>query len=160
MEWTTCSYKRTDGIACVTHKRIVENMKPRPFSINLDECTNNSNERVLSILVSYFSDTQGPRIEQSFSIMNHVVTKKTNRLDVETFSANQTVKYDLMNSGESAIQRYHRANLKWLCHVKINGLNPLVSLGIRFLQRKSTILFVYNLFFRSKIEKNYTLFQP
>ncbi|KAJ8047715.1 hypothetical protein HOLleu_06778 [Holothuria leucospilota] len=52
----------------------------------------------------------GPRIEQLFSIMNHVVNKKTNRLDVETFSAIQTVKYDFMNTGESAIQRYHRAN--------------------------------------------------
>lgn len=42
-------------------------MKTRPFSIDLDECTNNSNERVLSISVSHFSDTQGQCVNEHYA---------------------------------------------------------------------------------------------
>lgn len=50
----------------------------------------------------------GPRIEQSFTIMNSVINKTTNRLNIDTFNAIQTVKFDLLATNESSIQRYHR----------------------------------------------------
>ena len=50
----------------------------------------------------------GPRVEQSFRIMNEVICPKTNRLHVSTFAAIQMVKYDLQAHHQSAIERYRR----------------------------------------------------
>ncbi|KAJ8018676.1 hypothetical protein HOLleu_43217 [Holothuria leucospilota] len=111
MERTTCAYKLKEGVAEVVHKRLVHELKEKPFSINLDECTTKgSNQRILSILVSFFSDTLGPRVEQSFSMMNDTITAKTNRIHASTFAAIQTVKYDLLATRETSVQRYHREN--------------------------------------------------
>jgi len=67
MQRTTCSYKLVHGLAEVTRKRIVQDLRDKPFSINLDECTNNSNEKILSILVSYFDDEVGECIVQHYA---------------------------------------------------------------------------------------------
>ena len=45
-------------------------------------------KKTISAALSIFT---GPRIEQSFSMMNNIITKKTNRLDVTTFGSIQTV---------------------------------------------------------------------
>ena len=37
----------------------------------------------------------GPRVESSFSVMGHVMDKKSGRMNVSTYSAIQTVKYSL-----------------------------------------------------------------
>ena len=50
----------------------------------------------------------GPRIEQSFSMMNSVITKTSNRLNVATFSAIQTVKFDLLSTNETSLEPYRR----------------------------------------------------
>ncbi|KAJ8027421.1 hypothetical protein HOLleu_32563 [Holothuria leucospilota] len=122
MERTTLAYKLKEGVAEVAHQRTVKDLKETPFSINLDECTNRANNKVLTVLVSYFSESQGPRVEQSFSIMNDVICPKTNRLQVSTFGAIQTVKYDLQASHQTSIERYYREDRlkspvdKHLCH--------------------------------------------
>ena len=67
MERTTCSYKLTDGLGLVTHKGILSDMKNYKFSINLDECTSQDNERVLSVLCSYCSETLNMCVVQHYT---------------------------------------------------------------------------------------------
>ena len=64
--------------------------------------------KVIKACLSIFT---GPMIEQSFSTMNNVINKKTNRINVETVNAIQTVKYDLKAKNEITISRYHRTNV-------------------------------------------------
>ncbi|KAJ8026118.1 hypothetical protein HOLleu_33867 [Holothuria leucospilota] len=74
MERTTCAYKLKEGVAEVVHKRLVHELKEKPFSINLDECTTKgSNQRILSILVSFFSDTLGECVVQHFTSVSLTV---------------------------------------------------------------------------------------
>ena len=42
--------------------------------------------------------------------MNDVINKKTNRINVDTFAAIQTVKYDLRAKRQSSISRFRRIN--------------------------------------------------
>ena len=51
-----------------------------------------------------------PVIEQSFSGMNDIITAKTNRLSIDTFSAIQSVKFDIRASKETSFGRYRRPN--------------------------------------------------
>ena len=48
---------------------------------------------------------------QSFSTMNNVINKKTNRINVETVNAIQTVKYDLKAKNETTISRCRHTDL-------------------------------------------------
>jgi hypothetical protein len=57
MSRTTASYKVVEGHRFVNHKRLIHDMKESKFSVNLDECFSNNNEKVMSVLVSYFSET-------------------------------------------------------------------------------------------------------
>ena len=52
----------------------------------------------------------GPMIEQSFSTMNNIINKKTNRLNVETFCAIQSIRYDLKSTQQDEFSRYRRIN--------------------------------------------------
>ena len=59
IERTTVVYKLKEGVSEVTHQRIVNELQSTPSSISLDECTNKANKKVLTILVSYFSEAYG-----------------------------------------------------------------------------------------------------
>ncbi|KAK3759815.1 hypothetical protein RRG08_065447 [Elysia crispata] len=50
-------------------------------------------EKVVTACLSIFS---GPRVEQSFSIMNHIITSKTSSLNIKTYEAILCVKYMLL----------------------------------------------------------------
>ena len=52
----------------------------------------------------------GPKIEQSFSVMNHLINKKTNRISV-TYQAYQDIKYDLQAKDTNTIKLYHREDI-------------------------------------------------
>ena len=43
-------------------------------------------------------------------MMNDIISSKTNRLQIKTFSAIQKVEYDLKASNQTSIQKYHRFN--------------------------------------------------
>ena len=64
-------------------------------------------EKVIKACLSIFT---GPMIEQSFSAMNNIINKKTNRLNVETFSAIQSIRYDLKSTQQDTFSRYRRIN--------------------------------------------------
>lgn len=52
----------------------------------------------------------GPRVEQSFSIMNHIITTKTTSLNIKTYEAILCVKYMLLAQNTTAIKLYSRAD--------------------------------------------------
>ena len=62
-------------------------------------------ESLLKACLSIFS---GPRVESSFSMMNSIITSKTNSLHTESYAAIQSVKYFLLKKGKSSIEYFHR----------------------------------------------------
>ena len=48
----------------------------------------------------------GPQVEASFSSMTDIIDSKSNRLNAETFSAIQTVRYELSASGKYAVEYF------------------------------------------------------
>ena len=52
----------------------------------------------------------GPAVEGSFSIMGDIIDPKSARMNIETFSAIQTVKYGLRASQKSALEYFERKN--------------------------------------------------
>ncbi len=52
-----------------------------------------------------------PRIEQSFSAMKDIINAKTNRLDMQAYSAIQSVRYDLRASNTTTLDMYRREDV-------------------------------------------------
>ena len=61
-----------------------------------------------SVVKACLSICTGPQVEQSFSLMNNIITRTSNRLDVQTYAAVMAIKYDLKAKGKTALQLYHR----------------------------------------------------
>ena len=59
---TSVTYKLTDGLSEILHKRLVNTLKEVPFSINIDECTAKNNQKVLSILVAFYSEVENSTV--------------------------------------------------------------------------------------------------
>ena len=57
MERTSTTYKLKFGLGKTFHERTIENMKKKHFSLNMDESFSSNDQKVLTILVSYFSDS-------------------------------------------------------------------------------------------------------
>ena len=53
---TSANYKLNEGLAHYNHKSLVTKLKGKLLSLNLDECTASSKEKIFSILVSFFDD--------------------------------------------------------------------------------------------------------
>ena len=64
--------------------------------------------KVVKTCLSIFT---GPQIEQSFSVMNDIIDKKSNHLDIKTYSPMQAVKYDLKARKTPTLQHYHREDI-------------------------------------------------
>ena len=56
MERQTATYKLKHGLAFLYRKRLVNKLRTSTFSMNMDEATSNNNQKVFSILVSYFCE--------------------------------------------------------------------------------------------------------
>lgn len=55
MDRTTASYKLREGLAPYLQVSVLEELRSSPFSLNIDEATSKTNQRVLAVLVSHFS---------------------------------------------------------------------------------------------------------
>ncbi len=55
----------------------------------------------------------GPMVESSFNVMSDIIGPKSGNLKVETYSSYQTVKYSLRNTGETAVSRFRRDDVKY-----------------------------------------------
>ncbi|XDV26551.1 hypothetical protein PO909_030216 [Leuciscus waleckii] len=61
---TAASYKMVDGMGHTFAEKTFSNLRGYPFSLNVDESTSSSNEKVLSMLVSYFSEELNDAVVQ------------------------------------------------------------------------------------------------
>ena len=69
MYCTTASYKLTFGVAKTMKDRMVSHLRTTNFSLNLDEATNNNQERILTILACFYNkDVQDVALEHLASI--------------------------------------------------------------------------------------------
>ena len=60
-----------------------------------------------------FSIFHGPQVESSFSLMSDILDKKAGRMNAQTFSAIQTVKYSLRSQKKTAVELYNREDAKY-----------------------------------------------
>ena len=56
MNDTAATQKLTDSLSFHNDLELIDEMNKYQFSINMDQCTSNSNKRMFSILVSYFDE--------------------------------------------------------------------------------------------------------
>lgn len=56
---TTASYKLNYGLAIYFHNKLDKELRKTFFSLNIDECTSNNLEKIVAILISYFSEEEG-----------------------------------------------------------------------------------------------------
>ena len=68
MNRAAVSYKLKHGLSVHIREKVVDCMKKYPFRINIDECTSNNSQQVVSILVSYFDIEIGKSVVQHESI--------------------------------------------------------------------------------------------
>ena len=77
MQRTTASYKLKEGLSEVIRKRLVADLQSHKLSMNMDECTSTNNKKVLSVLVSYFSDELNKCIVHHYLSTSLTVVKAT-----------------------------------------------------------------------------------
>ena len=56
MDRTHCSYKLTHGLAKTFINKTIENLKTHFFSLNIDESGSTNHQKILTVLVSYYSE--------------------------------------------------------------------------------------------------------
>ena len=78
MDGTAGTYKLKEGLSYHNHKELVNKMINYAFSINMGECTSNSNKRVFSILVSYFDELKGESIVEHYESTECIVVNAEN----------------------------------------------------------------------------------
>ena len=78
MDRTAATYKLREGLSYYNHKEIVNKMIKYPFSINMDECTSDSNKRVFSILVSYYDELKGESVVEHYELIECKVVHAEN----------------------------------------------------------------------------------
>ena len=81
---TTASYKLRDGFGVVNTKRLVRDLKVSHFSINLDECFGNTNNKISTILVSYYSELEHEVVVKHFKLQDLPVVNAKILLELVT----------------------------------------------------------------------------
>ena len=87
MERTCATYKITEGLHPALKEKLVHDLQRYPFSINLDECTNNANNRMLTILVSYYSEEDEKVVVRHYDSIQlvHVNAKSVHGAVIQAF---------------------------------------------------------------------------
>ena len=70
MDRTSASYKMKYGLAKTFQNSTINNIQQTFFSLNIDESTSNNLMRVLTILVSYYSETQKEIVVEHLSSLS------------------------------------------------------------------------------------------
>lgn len=70
-------------------------------------------QALTALVKSALSIFHGPRVESAFSLMNEVIDSKSGNMNVETCNAIQTVKYNLMARGKSAVEMFKRESVRY-----------------------------------------------
>ena len=120
MERQSATYKLKDGLDAVIHKRLVNELRSIPFSMNIDECTTKgNNEKVLSILVSYYSNEQKECVVRHYaSVSMTTVNARTVYATVVDLFKKDNIPLDNLISSLSDSANYMRG--------KISGFETLL----------------------------------
>ena len=63
-------------------------------------------QMVCKVVLAALSIFSGPHVESSFSVMSNIMQSKSSRLQVETFSALQTIKYSILASHQPSLSLF------------------------------------------------------
>lgn len=74
---TMASYKLKFGVAASFQEELLEELKKTPFSLNIDEAMDSNNKKVVTVLVSHFSE-----YHQMVQI-NHLISFSVTRVTSE-----------------------------------------------------------------------------
>ena len=81
MSRVTALYKLKEGLGSYVREKIVDNMKTSYFLMNVDECMSNANEKVFSIMVSYFSESEKCVIVEHYDSKSLIVVNAQKLLE-------------------------------------------------------------------------------
>ena len=99
MDRTSASIKMRFGVAETLLSETVKNIKSIPFSSNIDEATSNNFSRILSILVSYYSEEQQRVvIEHLSSLQLYSVTSESVYNALHSLMINHNIPYENLMS--------------------------------------------------------------
>ena len=114
MDRTAANYKLKDSLSFHNHIEHIDKMKKYPFSISMDKCTSNSNERMFSTLVNNLDEGKGGSVVQHYESIDCKVVNAEN-LFVEIcklFTRNKT-SFNNLVSDVSDNTNYIRGEEKW-----------------------------------------------
>ena len=99
----------------VRQYHLCQNLSPSD-EVQLDHWWNNVMKEIeiptlSSVVKACLSIFCAPAVEQSFSMMNHITTAKTNRLDITTYAAHQGIKYHPLARKISSIEMFRRTDI-------------------------------------------------
>ena len=110
MDRTTATYKLRDGLSFHNHRDLIDKVNKYPSSVNMDECTSNSNKRVFSVLVSYFDEVKGERVvEHCESIECKVVSAENVFVEICKLFNRDEILWDNLVSDLSDSANYMRS---------------------------------------------------
>ena len=85
MSRETAAYNLTEGLGPIIKSKVIASMRDSYFSMNVDECFSNNNQKVFSIIVSYFDKELGEVVVQHY---RSETFKKVNANNLATFFLN------------------------------------------------------------------------
>lgn len=70
-------------------------------------------QALTALVKSALSIFHGPRVESAFSLMNEVLDNKSGNMNITTCNAIQTVKYNHLARGKSAMELFRREDVRY-----------------------------------------------
>jgi len=110
MDRTTASYKLKYGLSKTIEDALLHQLRKSPFSLNTDEAMNSNKQKVLGILVSTFSDTEGKTTINHLASVELVKVTSENLFQAldELFSSKQIPWENLTSILTLLVQRHER----------------------------------------------------
>ncbi len=91
MDRTTASYKMIHGLGKTFEDELVSELRETLFSLNMDECTSQTNIKVVTVLVSYYS------LKNQKVMVKHLSSFSIEKCDSETLYNELVKMFDEMN---------------------------------------------------------------
>ena len=90
MDRTSASYKINYGLRKTFHDHTLSNIRQTPFSLNIDEATTSNNKHVVSVLVNYYSCSEGRVVLEQLAAIEIVKVNSENMFNafVDLFEEN------------------------------------------------------------------------
>ena len=74
----TATYTTTHGVAAALKEDLFEKLHTRHFSLNIDEATNNANNKIVNVVVRYYDEERGEVVTKLFGSFKENVSNTPN----------------------------------------------------------------------------------